>query len=158
MGTTKKTLNAEQALQKPRHFCGYQERCHSEVRTKLHKLQIARKHHDGIIASLIVDGYVDEERFAIAFAGGKFRIHQLGRQKIKHAPRQKQVSGYSINKGLRQIENGEYLPVLKKHAEERYASMDEDDRGLRIKRTMDYLLLKGFEAGLVNDVLAGLND
>jgi len=157
MNGTKKPLNPEQALQKLRHFCGYQERCHNEARSKLFKLQISMKHHDVIIASLIEEGYLNEERFAIAFAGGKFRMNQWGKQKIKHALKQKQVSEYSINKALRKIVNDEYLAVLKKLAQEKYSSLDEHDRVSRIKRTMDHLLQKGFEAGLVNDVLEGLN-
>jgi regulatory protein len=157
MSVTKKPLNPEQALQKLRHFCGYQERCHNEARSKLYKLAISRKHHDVIIASLIEEGYLDEERFAIAFAGGKFRINEWGKQKIKHALKQKQVSEYSINKALRKIADNEYLPVLKRLAEEKYSSLQENDRALRIKRTIGYLLQKGFEAGLVNDILEGMN-
>ena len=122
----------------------------------MYKLEISGKHHDVIIASLIEEGYLDEERFAIAFAGGKFRINQWGKQKITHALKQKQVSDYSIKKALRKIADNEYLPVLKKLAEEKSLSLDENDRVLRIKRTMDYLLQKGFESGLVNDVLEGL--
>ena len=122
----------------------------------MYKLEISGKHHDVIIASLIEEGYLDEGRFAIAFAGGKFRINQWGKQKITHALKQKQVSDYSIKKALRKIADNEYLPVLKKLAEEKSLSLDENDRVLRIKRTMDYLLQKGFESGLVNDVLEGL--
>ena len=158
MSVTKKLLNPDQALQKLRHFCGYQERCHSEARSKLYQLEVARKHHDTIIASLIDEGYLDEGRFAITFAGGKFRINQWGKQKIKHALKLKKVSEYSINKGLRKIANEEYLPALKKLAETKYLSLGENDRVLRIKRTMDYLVQKGFETELVNDVLAGLNN
>ena len=120
------------------------------------QLEIARRHHDTIIASLIEEGWLDEERFAIAFARGKFRINHWGKQKIKQALKHKQVSEFSIIMGLRKIVNDEYLPVLKKLAEDKYSSLDENDRLSRIKRTMDYLLQKGFEAGLVNDALAGL--
>jgi regulatory protein len=156
MSVSKKPLNADQALQKLRHFCGYQERCHSEARSKLFKLEISRKHHDAIIASLIEEGYLDEERFAIAFAGGKFRIKQWGKQKIKNALKQKQVSEYSINSALRKIGNEEYLSVLKKLADEKFSSLEESDFLLRTKKTMDYLVQKGFEAGLVNDALEEL--
>ena len=158
MGITKKPLNRDQALQKLRHFCRYQERCHSEARSKLYRLEISGKHHDAIIASLIEDGYLDEERFAIAFAGGKFRINQWGKQKIKYALRQKQVSEYSIDKGLRKIVNDEYFAALKDLAEEKYSSLNEKNRVLRIKRTTDFLLQKGFEADFVNNVVAGLSN
>ena len=79
----KKFLTKEQAMQKLKHYCAYQERCHSEVRDKLYRLSVWKKDHDEIIAALIEENYLDEERFAMAFAGGKFRMNQWGRIKIK---------------------------------------------------------------------------
>ena len=117
---------------------------------------MAKKIHDGIIASLIEEGWLDEERFAIAFAGGKFRVKQWGKQKIKHALVQKQVSGYSINKGLSKIKDDEYMAVLKKLAEEKYESLNQEQWVIRKRKTMDYLLQKGYEAELVNEVLGGI--
>jgi len=49
----KKTLTKEQALQKLRHYCGYQERSHSEVKEKLYSLGIWKKDQDEIISTLI---------------------------------------------------------------------------------------------------------
>ena len=149
-------MTREQALQKLRHFCGYQERCHSEIRTKLYSLAVAKKDHDVIIAALIEEGYLDEERFAIAFARGKFRAKQWGKQKIKSALVQKRVSDYSIKKGIGNINDNAYLTVLRQLAEEKYATLIDGECIIRIKKTMDYLLQKGFEAELVKEVLADI--
>jgi regulatory protein len=153
MSVTKKSLTAEQALQKLRHYCGYQERCHSEVRDKLFRLEVEKKDHDAIIASLIEEGYLNEERFAIAFAGGKFRVKQWGKQKIKHALIQKKVSEYSIKKALSKIESDEYRAILKKLGEEKYASLNQLQWTTRKSKTIDYLMQKGFEPELINEVL-----
>jgi len=112
----KKYLTKEQALQKLKHYCAYQERCHSEVKEKLYQLGVWKKEHDEIIASLIEENYLNEERFAVAYAGGHFRIKQWGRIKIKYELKQKQVSEYSIKKALKQIEDEEYGKVLEKRA------------------------------------------
>ena len=88
----RRNLTKEQALQKLKHYCAYQERCHSEVREKLFSLGVWKKDHDEIISALIEKNYLNEERFAIAYAGGKWRVKQWGRQKIKYALKQKQVS------------------------------------------------------------------
>ena len=119
MAIYKKQLTPEQALQKLKHYCAYQERCHSEVKEKLYTLGIWKKEHDAIIATLIEEGYLNEERFAIAFAGGKFRVKQWGKVKIKYELKQKQVSDYSIKKALKEIKDEEYMSVLKKLAEEK---------------------------------------
>lgn len=149
----RKQLTPEQALQKLRHYCGYQERCHSEVREKLYNLGVRKNEHDSILSTLIEDGYLNEERFAIAFAGGKFRQNHWGRNKIKYALRQKQVSDYSVRKALKQINEKEYQAVLKKLADEKYESLKNEQWLVRKKKTMDYLLQKGFEMELVNKIV-----
>lgn len=153
MGTYKKTLTPEQALQKLRHYCGYQERCHSEVREKLYNLGIRKKDHDTIIATLIEESYLNEERFAMAFAGGKFRIKKWGRVKIGFALKQKQVSDYSIKKALQQIKEEDYLSVLTSLAKEKYDSLKQEQWLVRRKKTLDYLLQHGYEPGLAGRAL-----
>lgn len=152
----KKQLTKDQALQKLKHYCGYQERCHSEVKEKLYQLGIWKKDHDEIIAGLIEQGYLNEERFAIAFAGGRFRMKQWGRVKIKYELKQKQVSDYSIRKALKQINEEEYMTLLKKLADEKYASLKNEQWVVRKKKTMDYLMQRGFEGELISKVVAGI--
>ena len=149
----KKHLTKEQALQKLKHYCTYQERCHSEVKEKLFNLGVWKKEHDEIISTLIEENYLNEERFAIAYAGGKWRVKHWGRVKIKYELKQKQVSEYCIKKALQQISQEEYLAVLKKLADEKYASLKAEQYLVRKKKTMDYLLNKGFEMDLVRGLV-----
>ncbi len=153
-----KYLTKEQALQKLKHFCAYQERCHSEVKEKLYNLGVWKKDHDDILASLIEENYLNEERFAMAYAGGKFRIKQWGKVKIKYELKQKQVSEYCIKKALKQIDEEKYLEVLDKLAKEKYASLKRDQWLVRKKKTMDYLFRKGFEAELINESIKKITE
>ena len=150
----KKQLTREQALQKLKQYCAYQERCHSEVKEKLYNLGVWKRDHDEIIAALIEENYLNEERFAIAFAGGRFRIKKWGRVKIKYELKQKQVSEYSIKKSLKQIDESEYLGVLTKLAEEKYIALKGEQYLVRKKKTMDYLLQKGYETELVHKTIS----
>lgn len=149
----KKHLTKEQALQKLKHYCAYQERCHQEVKEKLFQLGIWKHDHDEIIATLIEENYLNEERFAIAFAGGKFRVKHWGRVKIKYELKQKQVSEYCIKKALKQIDEEEYVQQLKKLADEKYSSLKAEQYLVRKKKTMDYLVARGFEIDLVRKQL-----
>jgi len=151
-------ITKEQALQKLKHYCAYQERCHSEVKEKLYNLGVWKKEHDEIIAALIEENYLNEERFAIAFAGGKFRMKQWGRVKIKYALKQKQVSDYSIKKALKQIDEDEYSKTLNELSKEKYDSLKSEQYLVRKKKTMDYLIQKGFEAELVNESIKPIAD
>jgi regulatory protein len=154
----RKQLSNEQALQKLKHYCGYQERSHGEVKEKLYSLGVWKKDHDEIMATLIEENYLNEERFALAFAGGKFRMKQWGRVKIKYELKQRQVSEYSIKKALKQFDEDEYMASLKKLAENKYASLKGEQYLVRKKKTIDYLMQKGYEPGLIQIVMNEQNN
>ena len=151
-----KYLTKEQALQKLRHYCSYQERSHYEVIQKLWELSIKKLEHDEIIATLIDEDYLNEERFAIQYAGGKFRMKDWGKKKILYGLREKKVSDYSIKKALAAIDEEDYLKTLNKLAEEKYNSLKGEQYLERKKKTIDYLMQKGYEYELVNKVLSYL--
>ncbi len=148
----KKSVSREQALQKLKHYCGYQERCHSEVRDKLFQLGVFKKDHDQIIATLIEENYLNEERFAIAFAGGKFRIKNWGRARITAELKQRQVSDYCIRKAMKQIEDEDYLRSFHRIAENKFESLKGEPPMIREKKTREYLMRKGYEMDLVNSL------
>ena len=91
-----KYVTEQDALKKIKHYCAYQERCHSEVKEKLYSFGLYKQQVENILSKLIEDNYLNEERFAIAFAGGKFRMKHWGRKKIEYELRQKQVSTFCI--------------------------------------------------------------
>src|ERR1700744_6284152 len=89
-------LTKEQALQKAQHYCAYQERCHSEVKEKLYSIGLRKNDVEELMATLVEENYLNEERFAVQFAGGRFRIKHWGKVKIKFELKKKQVSDYCI--------------------------------------------------------------
>ena len=145
----RKRVTSEQALQKLRQYCGYQERCHQDVAEKLFSLGIKPVDHGSIIATLIEENYLDEERFAIAFAGGKFRVKKWGRIKIRYELRQRQVTDYCIKKALQQIDEDDYIATLKKLISERFESLGTLPPIQLQKKTVDYLVGKGYEMELI---------
>ena len=121
------------------------------MKEKLYSLGVWKKDHDGIISTLIEENYLNEERFAIAYAGGKWRVKHWGRVRIKYELKQKQISEYCIKKALKQIDEEEYLRVLNETAAAKYASLKNDQYLVRKKKTIDYLVNRGFEISLVNN-------
>src|SRR5947209_20487204 len=118
----KKYLTKEQAVMKLRQYCAYQERSHSEVKQKLYDLGVWKSEHDAIISSLIEDDYLNEERFAKAFVGGKFRMKDWGRKKIYYGLKEKGVSEYIIKRAMKEIEDEAYTKTLQDLAEKKYTS------------------------------------
>jgi len=152
----KKYLTKEQALQKLRQYCAYQERSHSEVIQKLWELGVRKAEHDEIVSSLIEEDYLNEERFAIQFAGGKFRMKNWGRKRIYYALKEKKVSEYNIRKAMKEIPDDAYEKTLLQLAEKKYASLKDEQYLVRKKKTMDYLMQKGYEPELVTKALSSL--
>lgn len=152
----KKYLTKEQAIQKLRQYCGYQERSHNEVVQKLWELCVYRSEHDGIIVSLIEDDYLNEERFAKQFAGGKFRMKDWGRKKIYYGLKEKGVGDYLIKQAMNEIDDEAYHRTLQLLAEKKYTSLKGEQYLVRKKKTTGYLLQKGYEFNLVAAVVNSL--
>jgi regulatory protein len=142
----KPALTKDAALQKARHYCAYQERCHREVKEKLYSLGLHRPDVEASLSQLIEENYLNEERFAIQYAGGKFRVKQWGRKKIQQALKEKQVSEYCIKKALRTIDEDDYEKLLQKLAAEKWRSFrGEQNSFIKKRKTQDFLLQRGFE-------------
>lgn len=151
----KQPLTKEQALQKLKHYCAYQERCHQEVRDKAYTFGLHKKEVEECISGLIEEDYLNEERFAIQYAGGRFRMKHWGRVKIRHGLQQHQVSDYCIKKALKQIDNNDYRQALYKLAERKLESLQEENNPFVKKQKLyDYLMQKGFESDLIREVTA----
>ena len=152
-----KYFSKEEALQKAKQYCAYQERCHSEVKEKLYSFGMHTNEADELLSELISGNYLNEERFAIQFAGGKFRIKQWGRIKIKYALKQKQVSEYSIKKALKAIEENEYNKTLAKLFDQKLKTLKaEKNIFIKKRKLQDHLLQKGFETDLIRKLIAAL--
>lgn len=149
-------LTKEQALQKLRQFCAYQERSHQDVQQKLYALKVAKREHDEIIATLIEEDYLNEQRFAKQFTGGKFRMKGWGKNKILQKLKEKNVSSYVINAAMKEIDEDGYLANLKKEAEKKYESLKHEQHLVRKKKTINYLLQKGYEYSLISRILPSL--
>lgn len=142
----------EQSLPKIKQYCAYQERCHAEVREKLYSFGLYKNQVEEIIATLISENYLNEERFAKQFAGSKFRMNQWGRNKIKQALKQKQVSDYCIKKALLEINGNDYTKIFKKLAAQKLQALkSEKNIFIKKRKLQDYLLQKGFETYLIRE-------
>jgi regulatory protein len=146
-------LTPKQALLKLAKYCAYQERCHDEVRNKLAEYGVWGDDAAEIILELIEQNYLNEERFAKAYAGGKFRTKKWGRVKIMRELKQRHISDYCIKKGLLEIDDDSYTETLKQLAVEKYNTVKDKNIFIRKQKTARYLTEKGYETDLIWDLL-----
>jgi len=149
----KKKFDRKSAFLKAQHFCAYQERSQQEVRDKLYEWGLHKNDVENIIVDLIGEGFLNEERFAIAFAGGKFRIKKWGKIKIKNELKAKDISPYCISKALDNINNTDYFKTITEVILKRDKTINEKNKYKRKYKLMSYAISRGFETDLVKSAL-----
>ena len=150
----KKYLSNNDALIKAASFCAYQERCHKELKEKLAEWGIYGLEADELMVKLIELNYLNEERFACAFAGGKFRVKQWGKLRIKQELKLRDISDYCINKGLKEIEDPDYRDTLREVLEKKLSSLGKLKAPEAKNKAYKYALSRGFEPNLIWELLS----
>lgn len=143
----------KQILLKAASYCAYQERCHSEVVTRLGEWGVYGNEAQEILLKLIELGYVNEERFAKTFAGGKFRTKQWGKVKIKLELKQRHITEYCQRVALNEINDDDYLQTLTYMIEKKWATTLEKNIFNKCSKVARYAIAKGYESNLVWEVI-----
>lgn len=146
-------------LEKIKHYCAYQERCHSEVRNKLLELKVYGLELENVITILIEENFLNEERYACTIARGKFNMKQWGRIKIKHLLKAKNISNYLIQKAMNEIDADTYEMTLQHLGEKKWETLKgEKNHFVKMNKLKNYLLQKGYESDLIFDLIKKLNE
>ncbi len=145
----KKILTQHQAQLKAESYCVYQERAQQEVRDKLYSWGL----HENILANLIADNFLNEERFAIAYCNGKLRMKGWGKVKIKQALKAKRVSEQLIKIAFKQIDLDEYEQILNHIIDKKLREISGKDRYAVKNKVYQFALSRGFESDLIFSIL-----
>lgn len=147
----------EEALEKIAAYCVYQERSQRQVREKLAQYGLQPAAVDQLTVRLIEEGFLSEERFARAYARGKFRIKGWGRHKIRQGLRYHQVGDYLQKKALSEIDSQAYAETLRGLLR-KYLPAQSGPQILRKARYRAFqaALRRGYEADLIQAIWAEL--
>lgn len=138
------------ALAKARSFCAYQERCRSEVTIRIRSFGLNREQTELVIEKLEEEDFLNDERFALIYAGSKFRILHWGKRKIRAGLKSKGVLDTIISQALETIEDELYLQCIRDLIEAKLRSLTsiKDFRVVK-QKVLSYLASKGFEENLI---------
>jgi regulatory protein len=151
-----KVISREEAYFKACNYCAYQERLQEEVRQKLLGFKLAPEVVEDIVSALITNNFLNEERYAKAYAGGKFRVKKWGRLKIIRNLEMKGVSAYCVKIGLAEIEEDEYRKALKELLYVKKSRSDAKNSYVLKHQLSLYAIGKGFEPDLVWEMLVNM--
>ncbi len=148
----------KEAVRKAAMFCAYQERTQQEVRDRLKEWGVWGDDAEEVIAALIEQNYLNEERFAKSFAGGKFRVKSWGRRKIKQHLQQRGISGYNLEQAMKEIAPDDYRETLAGLLDKKRQSIRDDNPLVVKQKLVRYALSKGYESDLIFSVLGGTDE
>lgn len=154
--TPRKRYSPEEAYLRISRYCAYQERSHKEVRNKLFSYGLFPSQVEELITRLITDGFLNEERFAKAFSGGKFRMQKWGRIKISRALEAHGVSSRCIQRGLKELEGPAYTKTLRSLLSKKLSAQKEPNVFKARQKAATYAIGKGYEPELVWELLRDL--
>jgi regulatory protein len=154
----KKYWSLSEAKVKIAAFCAYQERCQQDVRNRLAERGIVGEQAEDLIASMIEEGFLNEERFAQSFARGKFNLNRWGKIKIIQALKFKKISERCIRTGLKEIDEEDYFKLLENEANKKWNSLIKLDSFQKKIKVQQFLLGRGFEQDLILQVLAEIEE
>ena len=149
----KKSYTVTEALEKLRHYCAYQERCHKEVKDKLRGMQMIPEAIEQIIGTLVSDNYLNETRFAQQFAHGKFTIKHWGKLRITRELKARSVSNYDIQKALLTIDSELYLQKIATISIKKWQQLEGTKPQMRKQKLYQYLAYRGWETELIYNQL-----
>ncbi|WP_194774981.1 regulatory protein RecX [Pararhodonellum marinum] len=151
----KNKLDPKTAKLKIAAFCAYQERCQQEVRSKLYDYGLYSDEVEDLLAVMITEGFLNEERYAKAFVRGKFGLKKWGRIKIAMELKQRKISENCIKIGFREIDPEAYTATLKSLVENKWNQLKDQDLFIRKMKVQRFLMSKGYEQDLIAEQIAG---
>lgn len=141
-----------EAKAKVEALCAYQERCSFELDQKMRNWGLYQEDRDALLAHLISNNFLSEERFAEAFVSGKINIKKWGRIKIKTELKKRFISNYSTNKALKSIDDEVYWNNLIHLTTKKVASLSKErDSYKKLTKVYRFLASKGYETDLLKD-------
>lgn len=141
------------AYNKAAFLCSRSEKCSSEIQEKLKLWGLSAEESESVIGKLIEEKYLDDDRFARAYAKDKFRFNRWGRQKIDFMLQSKRISPEIVKLALEEIENEGYVNELQKLLTDKEKTIKAKDQYDKRNKLMRFAMGRGFETDQIYKVL-----
>lgn len=154
----KKECTEEQARLKAEAYCAGAERCTDDVRRKLRLWGLPEELHEPVIGHLKKGRYVDDARFAVAFVRDKYRFNQWGRIRIVLELEHRHVDSHSISLALEEIDQEEYLSILRLLLQKKSRSIKANNEYERNGKLLRFAASHGYEMDTILQCMERMKD
>ncbi|KAA6332358.1 Regulatory protein RecX [termite gut metagenome] len=138
-------MTENEALNHMATYCSKAEHCHADICEKLRRQELGEDAIERILSRLEAEGFIDEKRYTRSFVNDKFRFAKWGKMKIRQALFFKQIPSGVVEKGLGELNENEYLSVLRELIEKKKKSIQDENEYEQKGRLIRFALGKGFE-------------
>lgn len=144
----KRKPTEEEMLVKMAGLCAGAEQCSSDIYDKVIKKGFSQDIADRIVGYLVKNKYIDDSRYARAYATDKVRFSGWGKIKIRMYLRAKKMPDSIISQALEYVVAKDYKEVLHKVLSAKASGLDLSDVKDR-QKLYRHLASRGFEASLI---------
>ncbi|MBR0165670.1 MAG: RecX family transcriptional regulator [Prevotella sp.] len=149
----KKEMTEQEAYLQLAALCAQAEHCQQEMRDKMKRWEIDETVQNRIIARLVKERYIDEERYARAFVKDKIRYNKWGRRKVQQALWMKRIDDETQQRILDEIDDKEYLDVLRPLLKQKRKSVKADSDYEQNQKLVRFALGRGYTFNLIRQCL-----
>lgn len=138
-------MDAKKALNIIAGQCSKKEYCSFDVVTKLERWELAEKDIAAIMEFLVKNRFLDDLRFAEAYARDKHRFNRWGKLKIGQMLRQKHIADSIIDEALATLPEEQSDTICLSLLQQKNKGLKEDDPYKRKAKLFRFALSRGFD-------------
>ena len=149
----KKDMTEQEAYLQLAALCAQAEHCQQEMRDKMRRWELDETVQNKVIARLVKERYIDDERYARAFVKDKIRYNKWGRRKVQQALWQKRIDSDIQQRVLDEIDEKEYLDILRPLLKQKRKSIKAASDYELNQKLVRFALGRGFGFDIIRQCL-----
>ncbi len=149
-------MKKEKALNIAAGLCSKKEQCSDEIRRKLQKWELTETEIEEILCFLQKHQFIDDTRYAQAYAEDKFRFNHWGKQKIALMLHRKKIDAASIAQALENLNEENYTEACLSLLKQKMKILPAEDPYRRRAKLIRFALGRGFDYELIQQCLTQL--
>ena len=134
-------------------LCAQAEHCQYEMQEKMRRWELPEDAQARIMAKLVKERYVDDERYAQAFVKDKIRYNKWGRRKVEQALWQKRIDDDIRKRVLDDVDDDEYLSVLRPLLKQKRKTIKAKNDYELNQKLMRFAMGRGFTFDIIRQCM-----
>ena len=146
-------MTGEQAYQKLSALCARGEHCQHDLTEKMRQWGVSDEAQAAVMARLVGERYVDDERYARAFVHDKIEYNKWGRRKVEQALWAKHIDGDVCRRVLDEVDDATYVAILRPLLRQKRRSTRGASEYEVTMKLIKYAMSRGFTMDVIRQCM-----